>query len=150
MAFTLVFQMRTQRHRWFWQGLTLGLLLISLGSSTSGVLADSWWGWSEHEKQMPTVIHQSDRPLVVVAEPFYDGFRLAHEFDPAVEFLFLEDLQALQLPSDRPQIFVMLTYPTPDQVAFLQQLNRLLSLAYRFYDPSTHFELVIYRLISSK
>jgi uncharacterized membrane protein len=145
MAFMLVSQMRSTRYSLFWQCLTLCLLLMSLGSSASGVFATSWWGWSEYEKQIPQVIQQVKSPLVVVPEPFYDGFRFAHEFKPDVEFLFIENVRDLQLPPYHHNLFFIFTYPTSNQLKFLTELGIKLKPAYYFYDPSTSFELAIYQ-----
>ncbi|MEA5473058.1 glycosyltransferase family 39 protein [Synechococcus sp. CCY9201] len=123
------------------------ILLLSTGavSCINGALGKTWWGWSEFDVEIPPIVHQVSRPLVISDLSFYESFRFAHQFNPDVHLLFPRmPEEDFRVPDGFQHIFLFA--PSDKFLSIIQQQSLNPRLVYQFADASTQFTLSLYRI----
>lgn len=128
----------------FWRLVTVLILSIGVVSCVNGAIGKTWWGWSEFDVEIPPIVHQYDKPLVVADMSFYESFRFAHQFNPDVHLLLLSDPDLFKLPEGFQSIFLFA--PTEKLLANVRQQALDPKLVYQFTDRSTQFTLPLYQI----
>jgi uncharacterized membrane protein len=147
IAYLLASKLALLRRTWqsqFWRLVTALILSIGVVSCANGALGKTWWGWSEFDVEIPPIVHQFSQPLVISDMSFYESFRFAHQFDPNVHLLLLDDPNSFKLPNGFQHVFLFA--PSDQLLSITQQQSLHPKLVYQFTDNSTQFTLSLYQI----
>jgi uncharacterized membrane protein len=127
-----------------WQLVTVLILSVGAVSCINGAIGKTWWGWSKFDVEIPPIVHQLSRPIVISDLSFYESFRFAHQFNPDVHLLFLRNPETFNVPDGFQHIFLFA--PSDQLLSIIQQQSLNPKLVYQFTDLSTQFTLSLYRI----
>jgi uncharacterized membrane protein len=133
-----------------WQWITVFLFSGSILSSSMGSFHKTWWGWSEFDVEISSIVHQFSHPLVISDMPLGMVLPLARELHPQINLQLLgaTPFNHLDFPNEFSQIF--LYNPSDRLLSVAKQQNTQPKLVYYLRDPATTNQFSLYQLNGSK
>lgn len=129
-----------------YQLILVVLISSSLLTSTIASQASTWWGWSEFDVEVSSIINQSPHPLVISDMPLGLIMPLAHRLQSDTQLILVADPDLLHIPTDFTNVFI---YNPSDRLqSALKQRNLKQTRTYQFEDNG--FTVSLYRLTSSQ
>lgn len=131
-----------------WQWLTIFLLSGSLLSCSIGTFGRTWWGWSEFDVEIPSIVQRMPHSLVISDMPLGLVMPLARELQPQtnMQLLYDVDFDHLTLPNRFSQIF--LYNPSDHLLSVAKQQGAKPKIVYYLRDPATTNQFFLYQLSS--
>lgn len=131
-----------------WQWITVCLLSGSLLSCGIGSLGRTWWGWSEFDVEIPSIIYKAPHPLVISDRSLDAILPFAKELQPQINMQLLSHVAPahLDLPDGFSHIF--LYNPSEHLLSLAKQQNIELTLVYSLQDPATTNQFSLYQIRS--
>ncbi|MEM1368610.1 MAG: hypothetical protein AAGG02_11450 [Cyanobacteria bacterium P01_H01_bin.15] len=147
IAYLLIRHIVAGHHRYLWSGLTCIMLSAGLISSSVGALSESWWGLSEFHVEIPKIVNQTKKPLIISQDIFFSQLGFLHQYRSDMNLLLLPKTAStpdFSIPDSYSDVFIF--NPPPELLTRVEQQGHLPAKVYNFLDPVTKFELELYRL----
>lgn len=142
LAVKLMQPLQSNVQRYFWRLLTVGLLSGGLLSCLLGVLAPTWWGWSEFDVAIARMTNAVPQPLIIADAPFGGIVPFCHQVKASTKFILLKEPHSLDIPDTFSHVFL---YNPSERLLALNQ-PQTPTLIYKFTDPMTELVVSLYQL----